>query len=97
MRILVEFLLQVASDVLGRRIRRNQFRVFSLEGLELFEKHVKFIVAEGRGIIYIIPSVCLIEYASELVNPDICLYFIHNLPVWPLYGETNYKITNSFP
>ena len=76
-RILLELLFQVASDPLRRGVWSHEFRILPFEGFKLLEKHVELIVTEHRGIIYIIPPVSLVEYASELVNPDICRVFVH--------------------
>ena len=92
---LLEFLLRpvrgspkVASDASCRGVLACIFGIRLLQRLQFLHEHVEIVVAERRSIVDIVPPVGLVDDASELLNPDICLRFFHN--------KTNYKFMEIF-
>ena len=87
MRILFELLLSyVASDMTGRRVLGGEFRKLFLKSFQFLQEHVELIIAECRGIVYIIPPVGLDEYFPKLLYPYVCLCFFHNANNLQIYG-----------
>ena len=85
MRELLEFLLrlsrslQVASDLLGRRVGSHQFRMLLFKGFELLQEHVELIIAERRGVLDIVLPVGLVDDVAKLLYPYVCLCLFHSI------------------
>ena len=75
--VLGEFSSEIASDLYGRGIIRNEFRMLPFKSFQLFQKHIELIISHDRGIIHIISPVGVRYDFSELLYPYFSLVSLH--------------------
>ena len=75
-----ESLERLAADLLGRRIRRHQFRKFRLQIDQFFVKPVVFAIGDGWRGFLVIAAIVLLDLLSELCDSlrRLSLVFGHN-------------------
>ena len=59
---------RLATDALGRRLRRHQLRMLGLQGLQLTEQAVVLGVRHARLVQYVIAVVVLIQFGTKCGN-----------------------------
>jgi hypothetical protein len=65
---LLESLADVATDTLGGRVGRSQFRVLALKVLQLAEHSVELEIADERLRVHIVLVIILVYQSSKLLD-----------------------------
>ena len=64
-----------AGDALGRRIGRDEVRVFLLQPLELVEQAIERLVGDLRGVVDVVALFVMADRVTKLADAFACLHW----------------------